>query len=1016
MQSLMPTRLLFVVVVVFFGGAGLLRAQPSVVINEIFSSGESPTLRAEFVELYNAGSTAVDLSGWRLRRGVEYEFGAGAVLQAGEYAVVAQNTRDLLRKFALAPTAKVWGNYEGRLKSGGERLELVNASGALVDKVEYELGFPFPTVSESRGVSLQLLHPLLSNDEAGHWRGAMPTPAAANVAILLPSADAAPCVDRVQHSPQQPRSGEQVVVRARVRDAQGVQRVDVLYQIVPAGGYIRLRDAAYNNPRNWVAVAMNDEGKDGDEKAGDGVFSARLPASLQKHRQLVRYRIKATDGTSNSVQVPYTDDPEPNFAYYCFDRPAAYLDKYSFETLAPLPVCHLLAKQEDVNYNINQYRGDSYKNTGTLVYNGVVYDHIGFRSRGYNNRHARKKRNLKINFNRAHHAETLDNYGKPYPVKRGKWVLSGTWLLGKPNTHGIAEAVLYRLFNLQGAPATHTDFLHLRVVTQPNENDTLGNDFWGIYLLMENFDKDFLQTHNLPNGNIYAYKPPKLRNQHPDSSLFGLANSPYVEWDKNCEQPNTEAWWRAHLDLPAYFGFLATQEIIANRETGYRKQHWWMEYHNPKANNWVIFPWDMDVTWTQTTGNCTISGAIRKAAFSHNSIQIEYINHLRGVLDLLFNSEQMGLMIDEYARFIYQPKNKYSMVDLDRMRWGHNYSGNFGEELQKLRRFVDARRAHLLSKLPTDCPVAPTVRYTGASGFPADNLQFTCSDYRDGSSAFAAMQWQLSEITDPANPPTDAPYLYEYTPLWQSGEIRQFNANLQLPQGIAQPQRLYRLRVRFKSQKGYYSHWSPPVEFRAGMPNENLAGKIAFSEVLYFVGDKQRESEFIELRNVSKNAVQLKGCNIGGAVRFQFEQSVVLPPDSMLILVADAAIFAQQHPQLPIHGAYKGNIKKEGESLFLRDAYGGIIDSLTLPKAREKSHSYECTDFLFRPLPSSWQWSPNGGTPLRLAADQSTPAPAPPTPPAPPSPFQSIVLTWKELLLRAKSAVFANLPNEKRDT
>ncbi len=1008
----MCMRSLFPYLFSCFCGLSSLAAQSRIVINELFSTGESPTLRAEFVELHNAGTSAQDLSGWRLQRGIDFEFPKGSVLQAGEYAVVAQNTRDLSRKFALASNAKIWGNYRGRLKSGGECVELADTAGNIIDKVEYELGFPYPTVSESRGTSLQLMHPLLPNNEAAHWRSAMPSPAAANIAVLLPTANAAPRIDKVSHIPQEPKSGETVLIRARIQDAEGVQRADVLYQLVPAGAYIRLKDAAYNNARNWIAVAMNDEGRDGDEQAADGIFSARLPASLQKHRQLIRYRISAQDRTSESVTVPYSDDPQPNFAYFCFDQPAPYLHKYSFKDLYPLPICHLLARQEDVEYNINQYRGDSYKNTGTVVYNGTVYDHIGFRSRGYNNRHARKKRNLKFNFNRAHHAKTLDNYGNPYPVKRGKWVLSGTWLLGKPNTHGIAECLTYRLFNLQGAPATQTDFLHLRVITQPIENDTIGNDFWGIYLLMENFDKDFLQTHAMPNGNIYAYKPPKLRNQHPDSSLFGLSNSPYLEWDKNCELPNTEAWWRAHLDLPAYFGFLATQEIIANRETGYRKQHWWMEYHNPKVNNWIIFPWDMDATWTQTTGNSTISGAMRKAAFSHPAIQIEYINHLRGVLDLLFTSEQMGMMMDEYARFIYNPAKPQSMVDLDKMRWGHHYK-SFGEELQKLRRFVEARRQYLLSKLPTECPPTPSLRYTGANGFPADELRFVCSEYKD-SSPFAAMQWHLAEIS-PSNAPADRPRLYEYTPAWQSGEISSFNASLALPKGAARPNALYRLRVRFKNRLGYYSHWSAPVEFSAGAPTQNIIGKIAFSEVLYDVEDKKTQSEFIELRNVSKSEVQLQGCFVGGAVDFRFMQPLVLAPDSMLILVADSVLFRSQYPSLSIAGSYKGKIKKEGETLYLYDVFGQLVDSLSLPESKKKGHSYEANDLLFRPLASSWQWSPAGGTPLRAAADLNPPPPPPPLPPKPTA-RDLALLSWKEILRQAKAAVFANLPNEKRET
>jgi len=49
------------------------------------------------------------------------------------------------------------------------------------------------------------------------------------------------------------------------------------------------------------------------------------------------------------------------------------------------------------NYNANNYPGE-----GTLVYNGKVYDHIGFRARGKGSRHVRLKKNLKFDLNPEH--------------------------------------------------------------------------------------------------------------------------------------------------------------------------------------------------------------------------------------------------------------------------------------------------------------------------------------------------------------------------------------------------------------------------------------------------------------------------------------------------------------------------------------------------------------------------------------------------------------------------------------
>src|SRR5512146_3172241 len=62
-----------------------------IVINEIHYNPDVKTELVEFVELYNKGSAAVDLSGWRLADAVEYAFPAGTSLPADGFLVVARN-------------------------------------------------------------------------------------------------------------------------------------------------------------------------------------------------------------------------------------------------------------------------------------------------------------------------------------------------------------------------------------------------------------------------------------------------------------------------------------------------------------------------------------------------------------------------------------------------------------------------------------------------------------------------------------------------------------------------------------------------------------------------------------------------------------------------------------------------------------------------------------------------------------------------------------------------------------
>src|SRR5690606_4573325 len=50
------------------------------------------------------------------------------------------------------------------------RIDLRDASGTLRDRVEYGVGFPWPTGADGGGGSAELIHPSLDNDLGGSWR------------------------------------------------------------------------------------------------------------------------------------------------------------------------------------------------------------------------------------------------------------------------------------------------------------------------------------------------------------------------------------------------------------------------------------------------------------------------------------------------------------------------------------------------------------------------------------------------------------------------------------------------------------------------------------------------------------------------------------------------------------------------------------------------------------------------------------------------------------------------------
>src|SRR4030095_4259968 len=113
------------------------------------------------------------------------------------------------------------------------------------------------------------------------------------------------------------KPGQAVTVTARISSPHRLRAVTLQLQIVEPGSYLSKNDSAYK--ANWFSLAMHFDGMNGDTRAGDGIFTALVPDSFQRHRRLMRYRLTAVDERSITVRVPYGDDDCPNFAWFVYD-------------------------------------------------------------------------------------------------------------------------------------------------------------------------------------------------------------------------------------------------------------------------------------------------------------------------------------------------------------------------------------------------------------------------------------------------------------------------------------------------------------------------------------------------------------------------------------------------------------------------------------------------------------------------------------------------------------------------
>lgn len=158
---------------------------PDIVINEVMYHPISDDDRDEYLELYNRGTQAVEVGGWKFVAGIDFTLPPGTEISAKGFLVVAA---DLTRLRAdhphLGPSNSV-GDFSGSLANRGERValarpeELVStgSNGALqtnrvfvvVNEVTYGDGGRWGTWADGGGSSLELVDSHADNRLASHW-------------------------------------------------------------------------------------------------------------------------------------------------------------------------------------------------------------------------------------------------------------------------------------------------------------------------------------------------------------------------------------------------------------------------------------------------------------------------------------------------------------------------------------------------------------------------------------------------------------------------------------------------------------------------------------------------------------------------------------------------------------------------------------------------------------------------------------------------------------------------------
>jgi hypothetical protein len=528
-------------------------ARADVVLNEILYHAPDDLDDLQFIELHNPGNRTVDLAGWKLTRGVRYEFPAGTSIAADGYLVVCKNLKEFKKHYG----SDAAGQFTGSLRHNHDHVELVNARGKTVDSVRYNSRAPWPVAADGYSASLERICPTASEQGPENWApsplaagtpkpGGTPGKKNANYAPRLP-----PVITDVIYTPSHASPGQEVSVQADVRSPEKIQDVELRYRV-----------AASSSEQEEKTVRM--------AKGSHGRYAATIPA--QKAGQIIRFRIRAADAKGGERFYPNVNDLRPAMSVYVHEpfRPG----KLPFGLVVNVGAAEFRAALRDGQPNFGgpqptpPARGKSaFVYVSEKTGEPELFDFINVTPR---------VGGRKVRFHKDHPLGDMTTINLIYEYM-DRFVLS--------------EPLAYEVYHRAGNAAPRTDHVRTWIDGRPI----------GFQLLIEQPNKAFLRHNELKaDGNMYKclWYGNGLIGSHEKKTHTHSGHDDLVQLVAQLSKTKGEEQWAVickNFDVPQVATFFAAHTVLSDWD-GYFNNHF--VYHDVSGSGkWTMYPWDQDKTW-----------------------------------------------------------------------------------------------------------------------------------------------------------------------------------------------------------------------------------------------------------------------------------------------------------------------------------------------------------------------------------------------------------------------------------
>ncbi len=345
---------------------------------------------------------------------------------------------------------------------------------------------------------------------------------------------------------------------------------------------------------------------------------------------------------------------------------------------------YITCNTADFNYIYENFDEDHYIPI-ELENDGETWTNVEMRIRGDDSRKFPKK-SLKIKFNDE-------------PFKNGRDKINFNAEYTDPTY--MRQFLASYIYNKIGHPCFKAE--HARIY--------LNGEYFGIYLMVENIDSDFLLSNDIdPIGNLY-------KATH-DGACLSIFDDIYVAWEKKTNEHQSRDDLQVLIDSLEYvpesdyydfckrtfdydkmLNIIAMNIMLSNGSTYYHNYYMYHDIHG--TGKWTMLPWDMDKTFIAYSSSFPydFSGwewihdnPFLERALVNEQIFSDILNRIDQFRQSIFNNETLHPIIDSLANTLESSVEEDKTINIETM-------DTYWEHIELNKQFIDDRYNFLMYQM-----------------------------------------------------------------------------------------------------------------------------------------------------------------------------------------------------------------------------------------------------------------------------------------------------------------------------